>query len=193
MSDEPRDHQKPEMPAVRTTIVGGRPPGSGVPLGAVPRGVEILIQKAAVDPEFKVLLLEKRSAAAAEIGLTLQPAEAAMLDSVPAEQLEAIIDKTKVPENTRRALLGTVTVATLAALGVGILVSSLAGTQGIRPGREGQTAGIRPLPAHQPDPEPETDTQPAPLSADHPQDANRKYPTTSPSRGIRPDRPSGSR
>ena len=189
MSDEPRDHRSSEMPAVRTTIVGGRPPGSGVPLGAVPRGVEILIQKAAVDPEFKALLLEKRSAAAAEIGLTLQPAEAAMLDSVPAEQLEAIIAGTKVPDKTRRALLGTVTVATLAALGVALLTPSL----GSRPDRL-QTTGIRPAPGHEPEPEPETDTQPAPLPPHHPEAENGgEYPTTAPTRGIRPDRPSGSR
>lgn len=189
MSDESRDRQKPEMPAVRTTIVGGRPPGSGVPLGSVPRGVEILIQKAAVDPDFKALLIEKRSAAAAEIELTLQPAEAAMLDNVPAEQLEAIIAGTKVPEKTRRALLGTVTVAALAALGVALLTPSL----GSRPDRL-QTTGIRPAPGHEPEPELETDTQPAPLSPDHSQaDNGGEYPTTAPTRGIRPDRPSEAR
>lgn len=87
-------------------------------VSTLPRNLEILIQKAAVDPEFKARLLEKRSAAAAELEMTLGPAEVAMLDSVPTEQLEAIIAGTKVPEKTRRALLGTVTVATLAALGL---------------------------------------------------------------------------
>ncbi len=187
MSNEPRDRQKPEMPAVRTTIVGGRPPGSGVPLGSVPRGVEILIQKAAVDPDFKALLLEKRSAAAAEIELTLQPAEAAMLDNVPAGQLEAIIAGTKVPEKTRRALLGTVTVATLAALGAALLTPSL----GSRPDRI-QTLGARPGPDYEP--KPQDGTQQTSDPVDRPQDENNKqYPTTAPSRGVRPDRPSDSR
>jgi len=163
------------MPAVRTTIVGGRPPGSGVPLGAVPRGVEILIQKAAVDPEFKALLLEKRSAAAAEIELILQPAEAVMLDSVPAEQLEAIIAGTKVPEKTRRALLGTVTVATLAALGVISFCTPT--TRGIQPDVPPTTG---------------TDTQPAPEPRDSEVGTDRLDPRMR-TRGIRPDRPPGAR
>ena len=191
MSDEPRDHQKPEMPAVRTTIVGGRPPGSGVPVGSIPRGVEILIQKAAVDPEFKALLLEKRSAAAAEIELTLQPAEAVMLDSVPAEQLEAIIAGTKVPEKTRRALLGTVTVATLAALGVISFCTPT--TRGIQPDVPPTTLGVRPdqIPTTrgiQPDvpPKADTDTRPASESPE-PEDKTPK-PNLAPT-GIRPDKP----
>lgn len=194
MSDEPRDRQKPEMPAVRTTIVGGRPPGSGVPLGSVPRGVEILIQKAAVDPDFKALLLEKRSAAAAEIELPLQPAEAAMLDNAPTEQLEAIITGTKVPEKTRRALLGTVTAATLAVLGVSIIVPSLARSRGIEPDVPPTTPGVRPnqIPTTrgiQPDVPPTigTDTQPD-SEPPEPEDKTPK-PNLAPT-GIRPDRPS---
>ena len=46
-----------EQEAVRTTIVGGRPPGCGQPVGQIPRGIEVLVKKAAVDPEFKTLLL----------------------------------------------------------------------------------------------------------------------------------------
>jgi len=38
-----------EQEAVRTTIVGGRPPGSGQPVGRIPRGIEVLLKKAAVD------------------------------------------------------------------------------------------------------------------------------------------------
>jgi len=117
MSDKPRDDRSEKMPEARTASVGNQPPGGGAQIGTLPRNLEILIQKAAVDPEFKARLLEKRSAAAVELEMTLGPAEVAMLDSVPTEQLEAIIAGTKVPEKTRRALLGTVTVATLAALG----------------------------------------------------------------------------
>jgi len=193
MSTEPRDRQNPEMPAVRTTIVGGRPPGSGVPLGPVPRGVEILIQKAAVDPDFKALLLEKRSAAAPEIGLTLQPAEAAMLDGVPAQQLEAIIARTKVPENMRRVLLGAMTAAALAALGGSIVIPLLARTQtlGSRPDWGLNSAGSRPKPVYEP--EPEVDTRPPVPPEPAQAEGGGEYPTTAPSRGIRPDRPSGSR
>ena len=100
-----------------TTIVGGRPPGSGQPVGEIPRGIEVLVKKAAVDAEFKALLLSRRAAAAEAIGLTLQPAEAAMLAVAPAEQLEAIIARTSVPQEHRRAFLGWAAAAMLAALG----------------------------------------------------------------------------
>jgi hypothetical protein len=107
-----------EQQAVRTTIVGGRPPGSGQPVGDIPRGIEVLVKKAAVDAEFKVLLLARRAAAAQEIGLTLQPAEAMMLAVAPAEQLEAIIARTSVPLEHRRVFLGQAAGVMLAALGV---------------------------------------------------------------------------
>jgi hypothetical protein len=105
-----------EKDAVRTTIVGGRPPGSGQDVGAVPRGIEVLVKKASVDPAFKGLLLQKRAGAAQEIGLQLEPAEALMLASVPAAQLDAIIARTKVGVYERRAFLGTAAAAMLAAL-----------------------------------------------------------------------------
>jgi hypothetical protein len=79
--------QENEKEAVRTTIVGGRPPGNGRSTGAVPRGIEVLVKKAAVDLEFRELLLEQRGGAAAAIGLELDPAEAAMLSAIPREQL----------------------------------------------------------------------------------------------------------
>jgi hypothetical protein len=178
------------MPAVRTTIVGGRPPGSGVPVGSIPRGVEILIQKAAVDPDFKAVLLAKRSAAAAEVELTLSPAEAAILDAVPADQLEAIIAGTKVPEKTRRVLLGTVTVAALGALGAAVLLPSL----GSRPDRF-DSLGMRPEDDREPEPAPRPEASPqqaVPPAAESKNPSTRPS-TTAPSRGIRPDRPAGSR
>lgn len=107
-----------EQAAVLTTIVGSRPPGSGQPVGRVPRGIEVLVKKAAVDAEFKELLLEKRDEAAGEIALELAPAEILMLRAVPAQQLEGIIARTTVPEEHRRAFLGKAAAAMLAALGV---------------------------------------------------------------------------
>jgi len=107
-----------EREAVRTTIVGGRPPGSGTSIGAIPRGIEVLVKKAAVDPAFRTLLLERRARSADAIALTLTPAEAAMLAAVPAEQLDAIIDAAVVPESSRRAFMGAAAAAMLAALGV---------------------------------------------------------------------------
>ena len=62
-----------EQEAVRTTIVGGRPPGSGKPVGDIPRGIEVLVKKASVDPRFCDTLLRRRADAAKEIGLELDP------------------------------------------------------------------------------------------------------------------------
>jgi len=90
MSDSPRSSgpqfsadRVAEPEAVRTTIVGGRPPGSGQNVGDIPRGIEILVKKAAVDPDFKRALLSKRADSADEIGLRLEPAEVLMLRAAP--------------------------------------------------------------------------------------------------------------
>lgn len=83
---------------------------------SIPRGVEVLIKKAAVDPAFKKMLLEKRAGAAEAISLTLEPAEAAMLEAVPEAQLRAIVANTKVCPGLRPAFLGCFAAAMLAAL-----------------------------------------------------------------------------
>jgi hypothetical protein len=109
-----------ENEAVRTTIVGGRPPGHGWGRGEIPHGIEVLIKKAAVDPSFHQLLLEKRAEAAREImGLELTPAEIHILDSAPAAQLEAVIENTKVPDAQRRAFLGRAAKIMLAVIATG--------------------------------------------------------------------------
>jgi acyl carrier protein len=105
-----------EQESVCTTIVGGRPPGSGQPVGNIPRGIEVLVKKAAVDAAFKARLLSTRAAAAGEIGLRLEPAEAMMLTIAPAEQLEAVIARTAVPQEHRRAFLGQAAAAMLGVL-----------------------------------------------------------------------------
>jgi acyl carrier protein len=117
----------------------------------IPLGVEVLVRKAAVDREFRAILLARRAEAAAEIDLVLEPAEAAMLAAVPAAQLEAIIDRTTVPQAHRRAFLGKAAAAMLAALGA---MTPAAASAGIK-GGVGVT-GIRPTPV--PDvPPPEID------------------------------------
>ncbi|HUU55800.1 MAG TPA: hypothetical protein VMW93_00535 [bacterium] len=133
-----------EPEAVRTTIVGGRPPAGGANVGDVPRGLEVLIKKAAVDPAFKKLLLEKRAGAADAIGLTLSPAEKAMLAAVPLPQLEGIIAHTRVAPGLRSPFLGYAAGVMLAALGTATLGCNGDGdpgptTEGIRPDRPGET------------------------------------------------------
>ena len=131
-----------EQESVRTTIVGGRPPGSGQPIGPIPRGIEILLKKAAVDAEFRELLLADPNRATATIELTLEDVEQAMLQTIPKEQLAAIIDQTEVPEPYRRIFLGTAAASMLTLLTGGVILSTC--TLGIRPGDSGKPAGIRP-------------------------------------------------
>jgi acyl carrier protein len=147
-----------EQEAVCTTIVGGRPPGCGQTAGAISRGIEVLIKKAAVDEDFKSRLMETRADAAKLIGLTLLPAEAMMLAAVPASQLKAIIDQTTVPQEHRRAFLGYVAAAMLASLGIvaigcGEVKGSRPDVKGTRP-EPPAPGGCRPGPKLKPEEEP---------------------------------------
>ena len=74
----------------------------------MPRGIEVLVKKASVDVKFRKLLLAKRAEAAKEINLELYEAEAAMLASIPQEQLEKIIDNTYVPPDQKKVFLSSV-------------------------------------------------------------------------------------
>jgi hypothetical protein len=166
-----------ERPAVRTTIVGGRPPGSGQALGNIPRGVEVVLKKAAVDAEFKELLLRDRAGAAATIGLALEPAEAMMLAAAPAEQLEAIIARTTVPQQHRRVFLGQAAAAMLAALAVMTQGCYEPATKGIQPDKPKTPPANEPPPPAKPAEEPaSTDAVPAPT---------HHIPSVG---GVRPDR-----
>ena len=120
MDSEKKPGQRDEQEAVFTTIVGGRPPGSGTRVGAIPRGVEVLLKKASVDPDFRELLLKERGEAAHTIDLELTGAEREMLAHIPAEQLEQIIRNTKVDPKLQRVFLGTAGALMLAAITVGL-------------------------------------------------------------------------
>jgi len=177
--------QENEGEAVRTTIVGGRPTGSGRGTGAIPRGVEVLLKKAAVDDEFRELLCEARSRAAEAIGLELDAAESAMLKAIPREQLEYIIARTLVPVEQRRMFLGRMAAPMLALLGVGAAVTGCrkrpenVPTLGVQPDRP-VSAGIRPR-------APGTDQPPAQPQPTTPPATNQ--PASPVSHGIQPDRP----
>lgn len=112
-----RDETPEEMPAIKTTIVGGRPPGCGKPVGEVPRGIEVLVKKASIDRLFREKLLEMRSACADLIGLSLTPTEKTMLDSIPEKQLVSIINNTKVQPGISSAFMTYTAAIMLAALG----------------------------------------------------------------------------
>ena len=146
-----------EKPAVKTTIVGGRPPGSGKETDLVPRGIEILIKKASVDHAFKEALLKERAAAASRIDLSLEDTEVTMLNNIPQPHLEGIISATKVSPNMRQIFLGCTAAVMLAALTATASASdddSRLVPQGIRPDDVG-TLGIRPdIVEYQKTPEP---------------------------------------
>jgi len=136
--------QKPiEQEAVKTTIVGGRPPGSGKSVGNIPRGIEVIVKKASVDPEFKKLLLEKRADAASTIDLKLEPSEIAMLNTVPSSQLESIISRTVVFPKQRKAFLGKVAALMVVALGASTIGCGQEVSEGERPDRP-PTTGVEP-------------------------------------------------
>ncbi|MCK9614066.1 MAG: carboxypeptidase-like regulatory domain-containing protein [Candidatus Omnitrophica bacterium] len=105
-----------EKPAVHTTIVGGRPPGCGKEIDKVPRGIEILVKKASVDPSFREILLKERAAAAKHINLCLVESEAIILNTISKAQLEGMILATKVHPNLKEVFLGCTAAVMLAAL-----------------------------------------------------------------------------
>ena len=85
----------------------------------VPRGVEILIKKAAVDAAFRDVLLDERAGAAARLDLALEPAESATLAAIPRAQLEQVIARTTVSAALRPAFLTYAAAVMLAALAAG--------------------------------------------------------------------------
>lgn len=102
----------------------------------IPHGIEVLVKKASVDTDFRRLLLEKRAEAAKEIDLELDDAETAMLAAIPREQLEKIIDNTKVPPEQKKVFLssfGRIMLATVIAgtVVVGLFAPSLGHTRDI--------------------------------------------------------------
>jgi hypothetical protein len=173
--------QENEGEAVRTTIVGGRPTGSGRGTGSIPRGVEVLLKKAAVDAQFRELLCEKRLCAAEAIGLELDAAESALLTAIPRGQLESIIAQTLVPVEQRRVFLGRMAAPMLALLGVA--VTGCQASLGVQPDRPmAVSAGIRPR-------APETNQPPAQAQPTTPPSTNPPTPPPPATLGSQPDRP----
>ena len=178
--------QANEQDAMRTTIVGGRPPGSGRANITVPQGIEVLVKKAAVDAEFRELLLDQRGGAAAVIGLELDPAESDILTTIPRDQLAQIIGVTVVPVEQRRVFLGRVAAAMLAALGAGLVgCEPELASRGVRPGKPEKTSPPPTAPPNQPTNSVTSTNTPAVAVGLRP----TPPPSSFPSRGMQPDRP----
>jgi len=176
--DKKNNNEHPEQEAVRTTIVGGRPPGSGKDLGEVPKGIEILVKKASVDATFKDALLKLRSKAAELIELTLETSEEMMLNTIPQKLLEGIISKTKVHSKIKKAFLGSTAAVMLAALtaadasgGTGTLVT------GIKPDD----------PRYSPQENSQNKYQPKSWGIQPDDPKEQSQPWHGPTKGIRPD------
>jgi len=73
---------------------------------SVPRGIDILVQKAAVDEQFKTVFLDQPVAAAGTIGLTLGETEVALLKAVPREQLATMVAHIRVAPRIQVELQG---------------------------------------------------------------------------------------
>ena len=180
-----------EKEAVRTTIVGGRPPGSGKATGEVPQGIELLVKKAAVDGAFRRRLLEARAGAARDISLALSPSEAAMLDGVPAAQLEAIIARTRVSRKVVPALLGHSAAAMLVALSAVAVVTDGCGSdeavsRGGRPDRPEQA--VQSVERESSSPATTSADTPTPPAVSKGLQPDKPAPPPAP-QGIRPDAP----
>ena len=102
-------------------------------IGKIPRGMEVLIKKASVDPAFKKRFLKNRSKVAEEIELTLSAAEITMLDTIPPDQLESIIANTKVNSKLVPILLTGTAAMILVALGIYGISANMTVIQGIKP------------------------------------------------------------
>ncbi|PKL47611.1 MAG: hypothetical protein CVV42_12835 [Candidatus Riflebacteria bacterium HGW-Riflebacteria-2] len=98
------------------TIVGGRPQAPRSMRADIPRGLEILVKRAAIDATFKSALLEKREKIADELQIPLDASEKAMLACIPGEQLEKMIKATEVPPAQHKLLARGTAAAMLALL-----------------------------------------------------------------------------
>ncbi|HNW33747.1 MAG TPA: hypothetical protein PKM25_02365 [Candidatus Ozemobacteraceae bacterium] len=124
------------------TIVGGRPSGMTDPGRGIPRGMELLLKRAAVDDAFCAELFAGRATVADSLAIPLDPAERAMLNAIPEAQLRGIITRTRVPETQKRALTGASAAAMLALLAQ-LTFTPVAGRADTPPDR-GSSGELRP-------------------------------------------------
>ena len=86
-----------KLPKPDLTIVGGQPREERFDPGSedteVPVGFEMLLYRAARDPEFRQQLLTDRKAAADKWGIRLRPSEQATLEAVSDDALDHMIDR----------------------------------------------------------------------------------------------------
>ena len=102
------------------TIVGGRSRSNRL-VGNFPRGIEIMLKKAAVDPSFSQYLVQDPINAAGSIALDLKPVEINILTNTSKSVLEKMIASTRVPKQHVK----TFRTATAAAMMVAVLCTTV--------------------------------------------------------------------
>lgn len=117
------------------TIVGGRSRSNKL-VGDIPRGIEILLKKASVDPDFYAFLLQNPLGAARSIELDLKPVEKSILNNIDEHILQKMIASTRVPKQHIKSFRTAKTAAVLI-----FLLSSTMVMAG------GETEGMEPMPA----------------------------------------------
>lgn len=150
----------------RITIVGGRPP-SDEATRAVPRGIDQVLARAALDRRFRERLASDRAGALDSSGVTLSPAERGIVLATSAEQLEAMVEGVARNLVDRRGWFARVAGVFGVFIGGALLGAGESGcvrlgatkgeridappprddilTKGVRPGTApGPTTGIRP-------------------------------------------------
>ena len=100
------------MKKIFKTIVGGRSATYQSPDG-FPRGIEILLKKAKVDPEFRDFLLQDPVAAAQGIGLDISDNEKRILENTPRDTIGKMVETTFVPKQHVSTFLNAKTAAML--------------------------------------------------------------------------------
>lgn len=99
----------------------------------VPRGLEILLKKASVDPVFRGLLEADPERAAASIDLILTDIERSILANVPPEGLRLMIEKATVPRQYVSTFLSHSAAAMLAVVLSTTVIVTAEGSAGAEP------------------------------------------------------------
>jgi hypothetical protein len=181
---------EPKNPSPRTTIVGGQPPGHSAELPPVPTGIQRLLRLASVDPAFARELGARRAEMGAAAGIELTASERAILQAIPAAQLQAMIAGLPPPEEDRRTFLRQSAASAVVLLG-GALLGPACPVRGSRSDVPPEPAPPRP---DEPAPVPagariDVPPQPPPPASAPAEPAPPRLPVTQPMRGTRPNRP----
>ncbi len=115
MAEDPKVRIQEGEEAVRRTIVGGRPQAHSGRHIEVPIGIERVLLRAATEPAFRRALATDRAGALATMHTALSPTEGAVLRTVSAAQLDAMIQGIDYKRHSKGGLLRAVAAATFSA------------------------------------------------------------------------------